>query len=44
MAKTKAMPASSKRSGHSRFNQASAVFSLLGAAAMSFLNAVNVPQ
>jgi hypothetical protein len=44
MAKTNAMPASSKRSGHSRFNQASAVFSLFGAAAMSFLNAGRVLQ
>jgi hypothetical protein len=44
MAKTKAMPASSKKSGQSRFNQASAVFSLLLAAAMSLLNANNVPQ
>jgi hypothetical protein len=38
------MPVSSKRSGQSRFNQASAVFSLLLAAAMSLLNADDVPQ
>jgi hypothetical protein len=44
MAKTKAMPASSKKSGQSRFNQASAVFSLLLAAAMSLLNADNDPE
>jgi hypothetical protein len=44
MAKTNAMPASSKTSGHKRFTQASAVFPSFGAAAMSFLNVAKVLQ